>query len=241
MTKNIITIDGLDGAGKSTLTNDLITFLIERFKEDDNTVILFQHFPDYRSLSGHKIKKMLKSLPDDMDKEYLDNLVSLFMKDRSIWWKINTTDMKVFNDKTHFFIIFDRYKLSNLFLNAYRYEKYGLNIDQACDHIIDMEKDFDYPESDLNVVLTANPDVIKERMEKKRNITETDKNETEEAVDNAIKNFNSVVNWMDHRGKDKVPPYILINEADIREGRMDMEKLWSKIEKKLKKGDKRNG
>lgn len=231
MTKTIIAIDGLDGSGKSTITKMLIDHLIQKYKEMPNKVILYQHFPNYQSLTGHKIKKKLAELPDEFTEELLDEWAKLFMVDRNIWWRTHTVDFAAYPEDTHFVIIFDRYRMSNLFLNAYRYGYDNFN--KACDRIMDIEKTFEYPIEDINVFVDTSKEVLLKRMEAKEKAVGIDKNETPEAITKAHDNFKKVVHYLDKNSKS-MPPYITINGKKFVDGKITVEDIFQKICSKVR-------
>lgn len=227
MKKTIIAIDGLDGSGKSTITKMLIDHLIQKYKEDDDKVIIFQHFPNYQSLTGHKIKRMLKELPEKFTEEQLDDWIMLFMKDRETWWKTHKVDFDNAPTKDpHFIVIFDRYRMSNLFLNAYRYGYDNFN--KACDRIMNGEKHFDYPIENINVFVDTNKDVLLKRMEAKKAAIGIDKNENPEAISLAHDNFKKVIHYLDKNSKS-MPPYILVNGKKFVDGKITVEDIFQKI------------
>jgi thymidylate kinase len=231
MTKTIIAIDGLDGSGKSTITKMLIDHLIQKYKEVPDKVILYQHFPNYQSLTGHKIKKKLTELPDEFTEEQLDEWTKLFMVDRDKWWLTHTVDFKAYPENTHFVIIFDRYRMSNLFLNAYRYGYDNFN--KACDRIMNIEKTFEYPVEDINIFVDTSKEVLLKRMEAKEKAVGIDKNETPEAITKAYDNFKKVIHYLDKNSKS-MPPYITINGKKFVDGKITVEDIYNKICSKVR-------
>ena len=242
MNRVIVVIDGLDGAGKSTLTSDLSMYLYEKYNEDITVKrtkeLIVQHFPDYTSLNGHKIKRTLKNFPEELTSDFLHWFTDLFMKDRAVWWKVNNTDFRAFPKTVDTaFFLFDRYRMSNLFSNAYRFEKLGTSLEDACFMLLSREElEYCTPIETVNIFLTAKPEILKKRLAFKQKTSGIDANETEKAVELASKNFKRVIKWMDaNKNLNFVPPYILIDEEDIRKKKVSPKDIWTKVIKKINK------
>lgn len=116
----IISIEGLDGVGKSTFAELLVNRMeLLANKECKNINIIYKHFPNYDSESGKQIKDFLNESPEYIN-EHRDKLMDLFIHNRYDWYKNEYCNL----DKDAYnFIVVDRYELSNYIYNIPFYDK----------------------------------------------------------------------------------------------------------------------
>jgi thymidylate kinase len=109
---HIIAIEGLDGSGKTYLTEKLTDDVREKL--DDAAIVESCRFPHDRAIVDTANKLLLS--PGNLDfRDYL-NLVELFANDRLKWWyDINNKYAKEMRDVV---VLADRYILSNPLYNV---------------------------------------------------------------------------------------------------------------------------
>lgn len=114
----IITLEGLDGSGKETISKVLKEKIIEVMPKGTQVDII--SFPDYTSMTGKLIKKILSDPTVFNDSERALDIATLFILNRVEFFKFNLLS----SDPEHIYI-FDRYYHSNLF-----YQGIGMTADQ---------------------------------------------------------------------------------------------------------------
>ena len=158
MLNKLIVLEGTDGAGKSTQTDKVKAYL-----EANNLKYEYFHFPMY----GHNefsevIAKFLRGEfggVDDVDPYFVANIYGMdrFMFLPELERAISENDV----------VLLDRYVFSNL---AYQGAKYdGIESDKIKNWIHGFEFGFlKLPYPDLNIFFDVPIDVVKERLEAKR-------------------------------------------------------------------------
>ena len=167
----IVSVDGVDGAGKSTFISNLKNNL-EEVLDTNEVDITIQHFPNYDIDSGKDIKFMLMTCKDAFDPHFISSLTDLNMLNRYQ----TICDYKPDTDKKFHIILLDRYKSSNDFFNIMKY-KYHANdvIDESRNeykdiilaHLIEMNN-YCTPEPDLQIFATIDEGLQLERLSKKK-------------------------------------------------------------------------
>ena len=197
----IISIDGLDGVGKTTFAKNLTEHLINSKMIEDVNVI-YQHFPRYDTPTGEVISSLLKD-GDLTDGKTIDELVINCAQDRANWWK--ELQDKINQDEINI-IIADRYRLSNLIYNGWRY----MNEDykKICKKMIKIEDDYGVERELLPILMVGSLDM---RINRLVNRGESeDQNEKIEMVKFLDKKFNEFMtfNLVSH------PFIVLADEID---------------------------
>ena len=168
----IVSVDGVDGAGKSTFINNLKNKL-EEVLDTNEVDITIQHFPNYDIDSGKDIKFMLVTCKDAFDPSFIASMTDLNMLNRYQ----TICDYKPDTDKKFHIILLDRYKSSNDFFNIMKYKYHAKgNIDETRDeykdiilaHLIEMDN-YCTPEPDLQIFATIDEGLQLERLSKKKN------------------------------------------------------------------------
>lgn len=158
----IITIDGLDGSGKETLTRALVSELKKRYGEDKVESISFPH---YESSSGEVIRKFISgatSLHKLVPNTRLPYMVcELFAINRREYFMKNG---KPDPDKIY---VFDRYSASNIL-----YQAQGFSVDQI-NALIDFNLSTDYsvygnPKPDFSLFLRVPYFTLRERLDSRQ-------------------------------------------------------------------------
>ena len=173
----IIAIEGLDGAGKATVSN-LLKEKLQELNPDMEVEVI--SFPDYTSSSGRLIKKFLSGeiIQDNWfvsDIERRNFISWLFIINRYEYFKNNPLDVE---NKTY---IFDRYGGSNIL-----YQCHGLSLDEInnyIDFIYNMEFiSYKNPKPDFTFLLRVPYSKLRERLDARKEVKagiEKDKFETD--------------------------------------------------------------
>ena len=157
----LLVLEGQDGAGKSTQIE-----LIKEYLNSINVKFDYLHFPKY----GHNafseiIAKFLRGEFGDADKVNPIFVANIYAMDRYLYLPELTIKLRE-ND----IVLLDRYVFSNM---AYQGAKYPNDSTQSTlikNWIYDFEFEFlELPYPDLNIFFDVPIEIIKERLEEKRN------------------------------------------------------------------------
>jgi thymidylate kinase len=171
-------VEGLDGAGKSTFSKKLVSRLKARYT---STNIVYQHFPRYDTELGEEISRMLQIKEMSFDERL--QLCELFAKDRAAWWEENEQKMR--NSKRNTIVVFDRYRLSNILLNAPRMNN-GRNTIQYAEQISEFDQQLGTKTEDLLFMMTANHKIRMERLAFKKTCDANEENDVMQVLVAAV-------------------------------------------------------
>lgn len=179
----IVSIDGLDGVGKTTFAHNLTTHL-DKSKIIKDINVMYQHFPRYDTKTGKQILSLLKD-GDLIDPKCIDELVIACANDRVNWW--NETEEK-FKENTFNVVIADRYRISNLIYNGWRYMNEDFK--KVCERIIAIENTLGVHQESLSVLMTGAVSMRRARLFARENIEDQNKKgEMIEFLDKKFKEF----------------------------------------------------
>lgn len=217
----IVSVDGVDGAGKSTFIKNLKNEL-EKILDTDKVDITIQHFPNYDIDSGKDIKHMLLTCTDPFDPAFIEAMtnVNMFNRYQTI------CDYEPDENKEFHIILLDRYKSSNDFFNIMKY-KYLANavVDNTRDVYRDIivahlnELDYYYtPEPDLQIFATIDEELQLERLSKKLNKDKFENTDNIRFVNNLFSKYIDMRLPLKYKGDRYYPLFsekYSINQIDI--------------------------
>ena len=197
----IVAVEGLDGAGKSTfvktLTNNLKKMAPRSLHVESH------HFPDFTLPETGKYLKDFLFFEDHSNLSKLKRAMVMFAKNRREWFDINYERLSKYKESV---VISDRYRLSNDFLNAVKFNNVKKVIADSHDYELNGLRV--YPEI-MNIVLTISEELQLKRLSEKDN---KDKNETVENVKFVRSKFNQVMEILSEK-QFQYPP-IWVIDAD---------------------------
>lgn len=166
---NIVAIEGLDGSGKSTFAENVVTILNTIAK---NVHVEYVHFPDYKLESGKEILEFLQH-GDINNSRARDKIMRLFIKNRHEWYVKNYERLSKYDNVV---IIADRYRHSNDYLNCSKFK----DIPKAMAKYTDIELNgYRVPKEILNFLLDTPLDLILQRLSNKAKEQGIDQYESE--------------------------------------------------------------
>ena len=165
---HIISIDGLDGVGKSTFAKNLTDYL-NKSKLISDVNVMYQHFPRYDTDTGKKILSLLK-YGDLTNPTCIDELVIACANDRVNWW--HEIHDKLIENPINV-IVADRYRISNLIYNGWRYMNEDFK--KVCERIIRIENTLGVPQESLSVLMVGSTDMRVARLKMREKIEDQNK------------------------------------------------------------------
>lgn len=210
----IITIDGLDGSGKETLSRALVSELKKQYGEDK---VEYISFPDYTSASGKSISEFLsgknniRNIIPNIRLPYL--ICELFAINRREYFMTNGLPKE---DKIY---VYDRYSASNIL-----YQAQGFSIDQI-NALIDYNLRTDYdvyknPIPDFSIFLRVPYFTLRSRLDARKvnkNGAESDAYEADSFLKASYHLSELLVLKQDFLNTSKVFDYIVdgVNEEGV--------------------------
>lgn len=180
-----VAIEGVNGIGKTTFTKLLSDYFTRNLKPIDCAV--FTHrFPSYETEIGQQIRGMLK-ISDLTNTAVCKELVRLMIEDRHQWWVDNYFKL---TETKNALVIFDRYRMSNLFCSAPYFMKDENDFDglkKAIEWMNALEiSAYRVPQENLDIILTIDDtSIVQDRLDKMA-AESKHQHETKEAIERQI-------------------------------------------------------
>lgn len=183
----VISIDGLDGVGKTTFAKNLNSSLneaIQREEHGQDFRIIYQHFPRYETRYGKEILYILKN-EDLNDVDVLDRLILDFVKDREEFWELFNTLYST-GDKKVNILIADRYRISNLIYNSWRLLPRYKDIKEVYDDMTRNENKYNVKLEDIPVIMVGSRKMRETRLNQRSMLDQNEKDQVQESLENSL-------------------------------------------------------
>lgn len=206
----IVAVEGLDGAGKSTfvktLTNNLKKMAPRSLHVESH------HFPDFSLPETGEYLKNFLFFEDHSNLSTLKRAMIVFAKNRREWFDLNYERLSKYKESI---VIADRYRLSNDFLNAVKFNNVKKIITDSHDYELNGLRV--YPEI-MNIVLTISEELQLKRLSEKEN---KDRNETIENVKFVRSKFKQVMDILSEKQFQYPPIWVIDADKFVNPSEID--------------------